>query len=151
MSDPDFPLFQENSIDFHVEAIDFQLESEKALKDWILQVIRAENGQLHFIHYVFCSDEYLHQINVEYLQHDTYTDIITFPYREDLIESDIFISIDRVRENAIQFSVPFTTELHRVIIHGVLHLLCFGDKTPEEKSVMRAKEDHYVSLLPPSH
>lgn len=147
MPDPDFPLTEGNDIDFHIESIDFRLENEAALKEWILQVIAAEGGRLSFIHYVFCSDEFLHKINLEYLQHDTYTDIITFPYREDIIESDIFISIDRIKENAEQFGVTFQEELYRVIIHGVLHLLGFGDKTDEEKSIMRSKENQYVALI----
>lgn len=144
MSTPNFPDLAGKSIDFHVEDIDFQLTDETALLDWILATIDQEGGQLGFLNYIFCSDEYLHKINMEYLQHDTYTDIITFPYSEEQIESDIFISIDRVKENAEKFAVPFKEELHRVMIHGVLHLLGFGDKTDDEKKIMRAKEEEYI-------
>ncbi len=144
MPDPNFPDFEEKSIDFHTEDIDFQIAEEAGLKNWIQDTITREGGELSFLNYIFCSDQYLHKMNIEYLQHDTYTDIITFPYREDKIESDIFISIDRVRENAEKFGVAFEEELYRVIIHGVLHLLGFGDKTEEEKKKMRAKENEYI-------
>ncbi len=147
MPDPNFPELEEKTIDFHTEDIDFQISDEASLKDWIQDTIEKEGGQLSFLNYIFCSDPYLHKINVEYLQHDTYTDIITFPYREDKIESDIFISVDRIRENAEKYEVPFEEELFRVIIHGVLHLLGFGDKTEEEKLKMRAKENEYIQLL----
>ena len=147
MHDPNFPEPEGNTIDFHSEDIDFQIAAESAVKDWIRSIIEQEGGQLSFLNYIFCSDEYLHKINMEYLQHDTYTDIITFPYREDKIESDIVISIDRVKENAKKFEVPFEEELHRVIIHGVLHLLGFGDKTSAEQKKMRTKENEYIRLL----
>jgi len=123
---------------FHTEDIDFELENAEKIQQWILQAIEHEGGTLSFINYIFCSDTYLHRINVEYLNHDTYTDIITFPYSDETIESDIFISINRVRENAKTFNVTFERELHRVMIHGVLHLLGYGDKTKEEQNAMRA-------------
>ena len=129
---------------FHTEDIDFELENTEKIEQWILQAIDEEGGTLSFINYIFCSDTYLHRINVEYLNHDTYTDIITFPYSDETIESDIFISIDRIRENAKTFNVPFERELHRVMIHGVLHLLGYGDKTEEEEQAMRAREDFWL-------
>ena len=129
---------------FHTEDIDFELANAKKTEAWILQAIENEAGTLSFINYIFCSDTYLHRINVEYLNHDTYTDIITFPYSDETIESDIFISIDRIRENAKTFDVPFEQELHRVIIHGVLHLLGYGDKSEEEQQKMRAREDFWL-------
>ena len=99
------------------------------------------------INYIFCSDNYLHQINFQYLDHDTFTDIITFDQSDkDQIEGDIFISIDRVHENANERNISFVNELHRVMIHGILHLLGYNDKTPKEKQLMREKEDECLSL-----
>jgi len=132
---------------FHTEDIEFQLDNAEEIQDWISQTIQEEGGTLTFINFIFCSDTYLHHINLEYLNHDTYTDIITFPYSENTIESDIFISIDRVRENAEKFNTTFIHELHRVIIHGVLHLLGYGDKTPEEKQKMRNKENFWLEKI----
>jgi len=100
----------------------------------------------------FCSDKYLHQLNVEYLQHDTLTDIITFPYNDPpIVHSDIFISIDRVRENAKELHVSFEQELHRVIIHGILHLCGYKDKTKEEAKLMRQKEEAMLKFLAGEH
>jgi len=100
------------------------------------------------LNYIFCSDTYLHKINLEYLKHDTLTDIITFDYSEKKqISGDIFISIDRIKENAPKFNQSTDIELNRVLIHGVLHLLGYKDKTPKEKETMRAKEDFYLTLL----
>lgn len=147
MSTFHFPETEGNAIDFHTESIDFELDSPTTIESWIKETILSENGDLHFINYIFCSDEYLHKINLEYLDHDTYTDIITFPYREDKIESDIFISIERVRENADKFGVSFEHELYRVIIHGVLHLLGYQDKSPQQQQLMRTKEEEYVNKL----
>ncbi len=135
---------EEQSISFHSEDIDFSLSMPEKTINWIKEVIREEGGELSFINYVFCSDSYLLKINIEYLDHDTFTDIITFPYSESSLESDIFISIDRVKENANTFKVSFEHELHRVMIHGVLHLLGYGDKTPEEQTAMRAKENFWI-------
>ena len=132
---------------FHTEDIDFELENAENIQQWILQTIEEEGGTLSFINYIFCSDTYLHRINVEYLDHDTYTDIITFPYSDETIESDIFISIDRIRENAKTFNVSFERELHRVMIHGVLHLLGYGDKTEEEQKAMRGREDFWLGEI----
>ena len=139
-SEDDTPL-----IEFHYEDTDFELPESNAVSTWIQSVITTEKHQLRHLNYIFCSDEYLHQINVEYLNHDTYTDIITFPFAESpLVESDIFISVDRVRENAISFNTTFESELRRVIIHGVLHLCGYRDKTEEEKKMMRKKEEEYI-------
>lgn len=137
----------EEQIQFHFEDVDFELKDIKKVRAWIQQIIAAEQHELRQLNYVFCSDKYLHHINMEYLQHDTFTDIITFPLEESpLIESDIFISSERVLENAAQFGVDFQTELLRVIIHGVLHLCGYGDKTEDEKTAMRAKEDACLGL-----
>ncbi len=130
---------------FQYENIEFSLEKEEGIRQWLKKIIAEEQAELHSITYIFCSDEYLHQVNVEYLNHDTYTDIITFPYSDDYLESDIFISIDRVKDNAQKFDVSFQQELLRVMIHGVLHLCGYGDKTDEEKKIMREKEEHAVA------
>ncbi|MCL4856115.1 MAG: rRNA maturation RNase YbeY [Flavobacteriales bacterium] len=135
------------SISFHSEDVDFQLENEQQILDWIKNTIQQEAKSATEISYIFCTDEYLYQMNLAYLNHDTYTDIITFDYTENsVVSGDIFISIDRVKENAIKFKTTFKNELSRVIIHGVLHLLGYKDKTPEQKQVMRSKEDFYLTL-----
>ncbi|HVS94761.1 MAG TPA: rRNA maturation RNase YbeY [Mucilaginibacter sp.] len=136
------------SINFFEEDIHFDLKNKIKVKTWVKSVIQAEGYGLQDLNYIFCSDEYLLQINRQYLDHDTYTDIITFDnsVTEGLIEGDIFISIDRVRENAEKFQTGETNELHRVIIHGALHLLGYKDKTPTDKTLMTEKEDHYLTL-----
>lgn len=133
---------------FNTEEIDFSLPNEQSVIDWITKTISLEGKQMGDISYIFCSDTYLHKINVEYLKHDTYTDIITFDYTEmGIISSDIFISIDRVKENASTFNNSFNFELSRVIIHGILHLLGYKDKSEKEAAIMRSKEDFYLNLL----
>lgn len=137
----------ESSINFFSEDIDFSLENESLISDWIQKSITKEKKQPGEISFIFSSDENILKINNEYLDHDFYTDIITFDYREnDTISGDIFISIDRVKENALSLSLPFQDELHRVIIHGVLHIIGYKDKSSEEESLMRSKEDFYLSL-----
>ena len=137
-------------IKFFSEDIDFELSNSEHLTEWIAQVVFRENCKLGALTYIFCSDKFLHQLNVEHLNHDTLTDIITFPYHESAdapIESDIFISIDRVRENALLFKVPFENELNRVLIHGALHLCGYKDKTKEEEQEMRRKENEALESL----
>ena len=136
-------------INFFSEDIDFSLSNPHIHTECISSIISSHKYSLEEINYIFCSDEYLLKINREHLNHDYYTDIITFDNSEDthVIESDIFISIDRVKENAKNQKASFDHELNRVMIHGVLHLLGFGDKTEEEKKVMREKEDACLSLL----
>ena len=134
-------------ISFHSEDIHFELLDSIKTTNWIEKVINKEFKILGEIAYIFCSDEYLHKINLEHLSHDTFTDIITFNYcEENIINSDIFISIDRVKDNAKAYDVSFTDELDRVIIHGVLHLLGYNDKTDEQQLEMTSKEDFYLSL-----
>jgi rRNA maturation RNase YbeY len=141
-------MLDATSISFHSESISFSLDTPNDTLIWISNAIKKEGKNIGEINYVFCSDEYLHKINLEYLDHDTYTDIITFNYcEEDIISADIFISVDRVQENSKLFKVSFNNELHRVIVHGILHLLGYDDKSEEDKNVMRAKEDFYLSLL----
>ena len=146
MRAPDLPP-KEAAIQFFNEQIDFQLSHSGEVSNWILQTIEQENQSLGFLNFIFCSDEYLHHINLTYLQHDTLTDVITFPYSDQSIEGDVFISIERVEENAAQFKVSFEQELYRVIIHGTLHLLGFRDKSEEEQKLMRSKEEEYLSQI----
>ncbi|CAM1357775.1 rRNA maturation RNase YbeY [Tenacibaculum xiamenense] len=134
-------------IQFNYET-DFKLNDEANTSSWIQECIQKEEGSLGEINYIFCDDDYLHKINVEFLQHDTLTDIISFDYSLGKeVSGDIFISIERVKENASLFNVPFENELHRVIIHGVLHYLGFKDKTDEEKEMMRGKENECLEIL----
>src|SRR6202012_4747930 len=135
------------SISFFEEDISFKLKNKAHVRQWIAAAIQNEGFKLKELTYIFCSDNYLLNINQQYLDHDTYTDIITFDNSEGnkIVTSDIFISIDRIRENAAKFNVPEATELHRVIIHGVLHLLGYKDKSPSDKQKMTEKEDYYLS------
>lgn len=126
----------------------YPLKSRTKIKQWIKQVIEAKGKKMGNITYIFCDDEYLLEVNKQYLQHDYYTDVITFDYVEnDLISGDIFISTDRVRENALAFGSSETEELHRVIIHGALHLLGLKDKSEKEASQMRQAENEALKLL----
>ncbi len=145
--DPDWPSEEGPMIAYFSEDIDFDIENPDTISGWIESVIQAEQKKLIQLNFIFCSDTYLHQINLEYLDHDTFTDIITFPYSDPpKIHGDIFISIDRITENADQFKTSFSDELHRVIIHGVLHLCGYGDKLPEEKTLMTQKENEALQL-----
>ena len=124
---------------------DFKLDNEKEITLWITNTIQEENGTLEEVSYIFCDDEYLVKKNVKYLNHNTLTDIISFDYSVGKqISGDIFISIERVKENAATFKVAFKDELHRVIIHGILHYCGYKDKTEADKKIMRAKENHYL-------
>jgi len=136
---------------FFNEKSTFKLKQLKHKRNWIKNTIESENYSLKSINFIFCSDVYLLNINQQYLNHDTYTDIITFDNSEikNQIESDIFISIDRVRENAKSYKVNLPTELHRIMIHGTLHLLGYKDKSPKEKELMTVKENEYLAKLYP--
>jgi probable rRNA maturation factor len=131
---------------FNVEDIDFELPDREETIAWIHRVAASEDKRIGAVSYIFCSDDYLIELNKEYLSHDTLTDIITFPYSKTPIEGDIFISIDRVKDNAKDFGVPFEQELKRVLIHGILHLCGYGDKTKAQAAVMRQKEDAALAL-----
>lgn len=134
-------------INFNYET-DFQIDNEEKFENWISRVIASEGKDLGEISYIFCNDEYLHKINVEYLNHDDLTDIISFDYSEgNLLQGDIFISIERVKDNALDFGVTFEEELKRVMIHGVLHYCGYKDKSEADEKVMRAKEDEKVLLF----
>jgi probable rRNA maturation factor len=125
----------------------FKLSRPRKTTQWIREVISREKRKLAHLTYIFCSDNYLLSINQQYLKHKTLTDIITFDYSDGgPIEGDVFVSVDRVRANAEELKTEFDEELHRVLIHGVLHLTGYADKSPAEKSVMRKKEDAYLSL-----
>lgn len=135
---------------FGKEKTTFKLKNKKHLKNWLKSIVETENKKTGTINIVFCTDEFLLKLNQTYLQHNTYTDIITFPYPTPsslLISGDIYISIDRVKDNAKYFNVTFLEELCRVMAHGILHLLGYNDKTKNEKTNMRAKEDYCLSLL----
>lgn len=127
---------------------DFELSDEVALETWVEMIILNKGFEPGEINFIFCDDEYLHRLNVEFLQHDTLTDVISFDNSlGKLISGDIFISIERVKDNSIDFKVSFEEELHRVMIHGILHFLGFKDKTPDDEKVMRFEENHALSLL----
>jgi rRNA maturation RNase YbeY len=138
-----------NEIFFFLEETNYRIRNKSLLRNWLINSISAENKRVGELNIILCSDRYLHKINVDFLQHDTFTDIITFDNsEEDIITGDIFISINRVKENAKIFSVTIKEELHRVIIHGVLHLCGYGDKTGLEKRLMTSKENYYLAERP---
>lgn len=136
------------AINYFYEDISFSLPNPRKRSLWIKKAIAGEGFSLKNLNYIFCSDEHLLSINREYLQHDTYTDIVTFDNSdtEDIVEADIFISVDRVAENAGDRNISFEDELDRVLIHGVLHLVGYDDKSPAEARLMREKEEAYLSL-----
>lgn len=126
----------------------FSLKTESAVTKCVKALVKQELREIGDITFVFCNDNYLHKINLEFLDHDTYTDIITFDYSVgNEVISEIYISIDRVAENAKKYSQTFENEIHRVMIHGVLHLCGYKDRLAEDKQIMRDKENHYLSLL----
>lgn len=135
------------AIHFFEEDIKLKIKKKLALKKWLKFTVEKEKKSVSELNYIFCSDEYLLEMNVSYLNHDTLTDIITFDNSEEanVITGDIFISIERVIENAKKFEVAFEDELHRVMVHGVLHLIGYKDKKKEEKEKMRAKENYYLN------
>jgi rRNA maturation RNase YbeY len=137
-------------INFLKADISFVPKQKKLLRQWIALTIQAHHKKLGQIDYIFCSDEHLLQMNKQYLNHHTLTDIITFDYSNELtaeVAGEIYISINRVRENAEVFKCTFNDELHRVMIHGVLHLCGFKDKTKNQKQIMRAQEDEAIKSL----
>ena len=134
-------------ISFNYET-DFELENEALYEDWISRIIESEGFDEGEINYIFCDDDYLHKINVEYLDHDTLTDIISFDYTEgNLLQGDIFVSVERVRENANDFNVAFEDEIKRVLSHGILHYCGYKDKSPEDELLMRSKEDEKIQMF----
>ncbi len=135
-------------IQFHHEDVKPLKIPRRELKKWLKSVIETEGKKLSDVNYIFCTDDYLLEVNKQYLDHDYYTDIITFDYVEgDEISGDIFVSVDRVKDNANEFNVSFDEELRRILVHGVLHLLGYPDKQPEERKKMTAKEDFYLATF----
>ncbi len=134
-------------INFNYET-DFTLDNEEAFATWLTKVIISENKKEGEINYIFCDDEYLHKINLEYLNHDTLTDIISFDYTVgNELNGDIFVSIERVKDNAVDFNVAFDEELKRVLVHGILHYCGYKDKGEADELLMRSKEDEKVALF----
>jgi len=127
---------------------DFKLDNEQNYKDWIIRVIQSEGKETGEINYVFCNDEQLYKINTKYLNHQTFTDVISFDYTErNKVSGDIFVSIERVKENASVFKVSFNEELLRVMTHGVLHYCGYKDKTKEEQAEMQRKENEKIKMF----
>ena len=138
-------------ISFNYET-DFELENEAQYEDWISRIIESEGFDEGEINYIFCDDEYLHKINVEYLDHDTLTDIISFDYTVgNVLQGDIFVSVERVQDNAKDFNVSFEEELKRVLSHGVLHYCGYKDKSPEDEALMRSKEEEKIQMFHVEH
>jgi len=134
-------------ISFNYE-LDFSLQEEDQYEAWINTIVASEGFMTGEINYIFCTDEYLHEINVKYLDHDTLTDIISFDYTDNqVVSGDIFISIERVKENALDFDVSFDLELLRVMAHGVLHYCGYKDKSEAEETLMRQKEDEKIKMF----
>jgi rRNA maturation RNase YbeY len=134
-------------INFNYET-EFTLDNEEVISSWISSVIKSENKKEGEISYIFCDDEYLLQINQEHLQHDFYTDIISFDYTVgNELSGDIFVSVERVQENATDFNVSFDEELKRVLVHGVLHYCGYKDKSEEDELLMRNKEDEKIAMF----
>ena len=132
---------------YYCEDIKFEFNNKLANNRWLKMVAGSEIKSLGDISIIFCSDNYILDVNIRYLHHDYFTDVITFDYCEGgKLSGDLFISIDSVRENAVEFGTEFDEELHRVIVHGLLHLIGYDDHTPEDQKQMRAKEDYYLSL-----
>lgn len=139
-----------SAIHFFTEEVSYQLRKKTLLRQWISDTIKSEGYSLQELTFILCSDEYLLRINQQYLNHDDYTDVITFDNSDEAktIQGDIFISIDRIKENAGRYHIPAARELARVMIHGTLHLLGYKDKTKAAKAIMTEKEDYYLALFP---
>jgi len=136
-------------IRFFVEKTNFRIKNKTAVRSWLFDAIIQENKTLGYINIILCTDDYLHDLNQKYLSHDTLTDIITFDFNEkELLVGEIFISIDRIKENADIYGVKVVDELHRVIIHGVLHLCGYKDKSRKYKKLMTDKENYYLLKRP---
>jgi probable rRNA maturation factor len=136
------------SIQYFNEDVTYRLLKKRKITSWIRSVIEYEGKNSGDISFIFCSDGYLLEMNKKYLKHFYYTDVITFDYGEEkLVSGDIFISLDRIRENSMEYGVSFDNELNRVLIHGVLHLLRYKDKDTKSKEMMTFKEDYYLKML----
>ena len=134
-------------ISYYTQDTDFVFKGKSFNNKWLKMVAESEIRRIGAVSIIFCSDREILDVNMKYLQHDYFTDIITFDYCEgDRLSGDLFISVDSVRENAVFYGVEFADELNRVMVHGILHLIGYDDHTPEEQKVMREKEDYYLSL-----
>ena len=134
-------------VSYFLQDIDFVFKHKLLNNSWLKLVAESEIKKLGNINIIFCSDNYILDVNVKYLGHDYFTDIITFDYCEkDILSGDLFISIDTVRDNAEFYKTEFNDELNRVIVHGLLHLIGYDDHTPEEQKIMREKENYYLEL-----
>ena len=134
-------------ISYYTQDTDFVFKGKAFNNKWLKMVAESEIRRIGAVSIIFCSDREILDVNMKYLQHDYFTDIITFDYCEgDRLSGDLFISVDSVRENAVFYGVEFADELNRVMVHGILHLIGYDDHTPEEQKVMRGKEDYYLSL-----
>ncbi len=138
-----------SKIQFFSEGTSFILKNKNSIRAWLIKVITEEKKKPWYINFIFCNDEYLFELNKFYLKHDVLTDILTFPFADeaDIISGDIYISVDRVKENAENFGEQMEQEFRRVIIHGVLHLIGYKDKTGIEKKEIRQREDYYLNLF----
>lgn len=138
----------EPAISLNTQDISFDYPSPAKLKQWINGVVESEGAKTETLNFILCRDDHLLGMNQKYLDHDTLTDVITFPYSENIkkLEGDIYMSLDRIRENASQLNLSLEDELKRVMIHGLLHLLGYGDKTPQDKSKMTEAEDRYLAI-----
>jgi probable rRNA maturation factor len=138
-----------SKIRFFSEETNFIFRNKLKTRRWLYDVVREESGFPLNINFIFCSDEYLLSLNKKYLQHDTYTDVLTFPdfTHPNKLSGDVFISIERIKENATKYDQPFNMELARVMVHGLLHLLGYKDKTTKEKELMSLKEDYYLNCF----
>ena len=139
----------EQQILFFYEKIQFKLQEESKIATWLISCAKEEKQEIALVNCIFCDDDYLLEINKQYLKHDYYTDIITFDYTEenDQISGDVFISVDRAMENSKTFTQDLNIEINRLLIHGLLHLMGYKDKQPEDKRLMTSKEDHYLALI----
>ncbi len=134
-------------VSYFVQDTDFKFVKRRLNNAWLKLVAESEVRKLGNINIIFCSDNYILDVNMKYLQHDYFTDIITFDYCEgNVLSGDLFISVDSVRENSVFFKTEFADELNRVIVHGILHLIGYDDHTPDEQKTMREKENYYLEL-----
>ena len=134
-------------VNYYFEDTAFKLKAKTKIKNWLKLVAESEVYTLGNVSVIFCSDNYILDINQRFLQHDYFTDIITFDYSEgSKISGDLFISVDSVKENSIEYGTDFEDELHRVIVHGILHLIGYDDHTDDDVRIMRSKENYYLSL-----
>jgi probable rRNA maturation factor len=135
------------AIAFHSENIQFNLKNKKAIRQWLAYIVKKQNKIAKNVYYIFCDNIYLYELNILYLNHKTFTDIITFDYSEnDFLSADIFISIDQVKENARKYEINFEEELKRVMIHGMLHVVGFDDKTKAQKLQIRKAENKALQI-----